>query len=110
MTKLKLLALGAGLGSVWVYSKQEVATADVGCAINCADFTMGYEIGVKPYWLHISYHGRLDSTSWQDRVMGAMRLVLQTLLRGQDVAVHCKQGPHWKNICLRFGMPHPSLV
>ena len=107
---LKLLALGAGLGCIWVCSKDGAATANVGCAINCADFTMHYQHGVKPYWLHIAYHGRLGGTTWQDRVMGAMRLVLRTLLRGEDVAVHCKHGPHWKNICLRFGMPHPSLV
>ena len=94
MTKLKLLALGEGLGSIWVHSQQVVATADVGCAINCADFTMRYQSGVKPYWLHIAYHGRLDRTSWLDRVMGAMRLVLQTLLEEKDVAVHCKHGPH----------------
>ena len=110
MKKVKLLALGAGLGDVWICSKKAAATADVGCAINCADFTMEYQIGVKPYWLHISFHGSLDRTSWQDRVMGAMRLVLQTLLRGEDVAVHCRHGPHWKNICLRFGMPHTFLV
>ena len=99
MTKLKLLALGGGLGSVWVYSKEEVATADVGCAVNCADFTMRYLRGVRPYWLHISYHGRLGGTCWQDRVMGAMRLVLQTLLRGEDVAVHCKHGRHRSGFC-----------
>ena len=110
MTKLKLLELGEGLGSVWVYSAEEVATADVGCAVNCADFTMKYQIGVKPYWLHIAYLGRLDGMSWQDRVMGAMRLVFRTLLEGQDVAVHCRHSPHWKHICLQFGMPHPSLV
>ena len=100
---MKLLALGAGLGDVWICSKEGAATADVGCAINCADFTMEYLIGVKPYWLHVSFHGYLDRTSWQDRVMGAMRLVLQTLLRGEDVAVHCIHGPHWKTYVCGLG-------
>ena len=101
MTMLRLLALGAGLGSIYVCSKEAAATADVGCAINCADFTMRYPRGVKPFWLHIAYHGRLDGTHWQDRVMGAMRMVLGTLLEGKDVVVHCAHGPHGKKVCSR---------
>ena len=88
--------MGAGLGSVWVCSKAGMATADMGCAINCADFTMRYQPGVKPYWLHIAYHGRLDHTTWQDRVLGAMRLVLKTILGGEDAGVHCMHGPRRK--------------
>ena len=103
MTMLKLLALGAGLGGIWVCSKDGAATAEVGCAINCADFAMQYQRGVKPYWLHIAYHGRLDHTTWQDRVMGAMRMVLRTLLAGEDAAVHCTHGHHKEKICLRCG-------
>ena len=102
MTMLKLLALSASLGCVWVCSEGGAATADVGCAINCADFTMQYRLGVKSYWLHIAYHGGLSHTSWQDRVMGAMRMVLRTLLSKADAAVHCRQGHHGK-ICLRSG-------
>ena len=96
MTFLKLLVLGAGLGSVWVCSNEYVKMVDIGCAINCADFIMQYQPGVKPYWLHIAYHGRLASTwqtsTWQSRVMGAMRLVLKTILGGEDAAVHCAHG------------------
>ena len=99
MTMLKLVTLGIGLTAIWICSKQGAASADVGCAINCADFTMKYQPGVKSYWLHIAYHGRLDGTTWQDRVMGAMRMVLQTLLRGEDVAVHCKHGPQMEKMC-----------
>ena len=98
MTLLRLLALGAGLGSVWVCSKEGAATADVGCAINCADFTMKYQEGVQPYWLHIAYHGKLGKVTWQDRVLGAMRLVLRTLLRGADVVVHCAHGPQIEKV------------
>ena len=96
MAMLKLLALGAGLGSLWVCDRDGAATAQVGCAVNCADFTMQYQDGVKPFWLHIAYHGQLDRSSWLDRVMGAMRLVLRTLLEGKDVAVHCLHGPQGK--------------
>ena len=91
MTMLRLLAL-AGLGSVWVCSSGSAVTARVGCAINCADFTMRYQKKVRPFWLHIAYHGRLSDSTWQDRVLGAIRVVLQTLLRGEDVAVHSNRG------------------
>jgi len=109
MTMLRLLAFGVGLGSLWVCSREGVASAEVGCAINCADWTMEYQRGVKPYWLHIAYHGRLDSTNWRDRVMGAMRLVLQTLLRGEDAAVHCAAGlRRERGVCLWFQMSQPG--
>ena len=55
-------------------------------------FTMQYRDGVRPFWLHIAYHGLLGRTNWHGRVMGTMRVVLQTLLDGKDVAVHCMQG------------------
>ena len=84
--------------------KDDVAAAQVGCAVNCADFTMEYRRGVKPYWLHIAYHGRLDHTTWQDRVMGAMRMVLRTLLAGEDAAVHCKHGHHKEKNMFAVGM------
>ena len=92
MTMLKLLTLGVGLGNVWVCSWEAAGTAKVGCAINCADFTMRYQPGVEPFWLHIAYHGTMGSVTWQDRVLAAMRLVLRTLLRGADVVVHCAHG------------------
>ena len=98
MVLLRLLVFGLGLGDVFICDRNRAAEADVGCAINCADFQMDYRPGVKPYWLHIAYHGWLDSTSWQDRILGAMRTVLQTLLRGQDVVVHCAHGPQIENI------------
>ena len=47
MTKLKLLSLG--VGSVWVCNWQAAKTVNVGCAINCADFTMKYQQGVEPF-------------------------------------------------------------
>ena len=98
MTKLKLLTLGVGLGSIWVCSWEAAETANVGCAINCADFTMTYQRGVQPFWLHIAYHGMLDRVTWQDRVLGAMRLVLRTLLCGEDVVVHCAAGPQMEKV------------
>ena len=98
MTMLKLLALGAGLGSVWVSSWWEAETADVGCMINAADWTMTYRYAEKNFWLHVAYHGVCSDKTWQDRVLCAMRLALQTLLEGKDVAVHCAQGPLWKKI------------
>ena len=98
-TMLKLLTLGVGLGSIWVCSWEAAqAATNVGCAINCADFTMKYQEGVQPYWLHIAYHGKLGKVTWQDRVLGAMRLVLRTLLRGADVVVHCAQGPQMEKV------------
>ena len=104
MTMLGVWVCGDdGLGCIWVCGEGGAATADVGCAINCADFTMQYRRGVKPYWLHIAYHGRLDHTTWLDRVMGAIRVVLRTLLAGEDSAVHCKHGHHKEKICLRLG-------
>ena len=103
MTALKLLELRGGLGSVWVCSRQGAATAEAGCAINCADFVMECTPGVAPYWLNINYRGRLDGARWQGRVIGAMRMVLQTLLRGEDVAVHCAHGPHWKQYVCGVG-------
>lgn len=107
---LKLLALGAGLGCIWVCSQEGAAMAEVGCAINCADFTMRYQPWVRPYWLHIAYHGRLEHSSWQDRVMGAMRRVLQTLLDGDDAAVHCKHGHHKEKSMFGVGMPQTVPV
>ena len=98
MTRLKLLTLGVGVGSIWVCSWEAAETANVGCAINCADFTMTYQRGVQPFWLHIAYHGMLDNVTWQDRVLGAMRLVLRTLLRGEDVVVHCAHGPQIERV------------
>ena len=100
MTKLKLLTLG--VGSVWVCSWQAAQTANVGCAINCANFTAEYQRGVEPFWLHIAYHGKVDcgrgEISWQDRVLGAMRVVLRTLLRGEDVVVHGGDGPQMAKV------------
>ena len=101
MRSHKILSLGGGLGDVWICSKEGAATADVGCAVNCADFAMQYRYGVKVFWLHIAYHGRLDGSSWQDRVLGALCMVLNTLLQGEDVAVHCVHGSHWKKyVCV----------
>ena len=111
MVLLRFLALGAGLGSVWLCCKSQAEQADVGCAINCADFVTQYRRGVQPYWLHIAYHGPLDFTSWQDRLMGAMRILLETLLRGEDVAVHCKHGSQIGKECLcDHRMPHVVLA
>ena len=90
---LKVLTLRAGLGSIWVTGKDDAAAAQVGCAVNCADFTMSYQHGVKPFGLHIAYHGKLGSSRWHTRVMVAMRRVLQTLLDGHTVVVHCMRGP-----------------
>ena len=106
MAMLRLLALGAGLGSVWLCNKQGAATAQVGCAVNCADFTMRYQDGVQPFWLHIAYHGRLDRTSWHDRMVGSLRMVLRTLLDGKDVAVHCLHGAHGKMACRSHVAPN----
>ena len=98
--KLKLLTLG--VGSIWVCSWQAAQTANVGCAINCAGFTMTYQRGVEAFWLHIAYHGTLDcgrgKICWQDRVLGAIRLVLRTLLRGEDVVVHGAHGPQMAKV------------
>ena len=89
----KLLTLGVGLGSIWVCDEYGAAnTAEVGCAINCMEEPIAYQTGVKPFWLHISYHGELGHTTWQRRVLGAMRLVLKTLVEGENVAVHCRHG------------------
>ena len=110
-TKLNLLTL-VGLGSIWVCSWQAAKTANAGCAINCADWTMTYQQGVQPFWLHIAYHGMLGEqghrsqghlvtgheVTWQRRVLGAMRLVLRTLLRGEDVVVHCAHGPQMEKV------------
>ena len=106
MTMLKLLPLGAGLGSIWICSRQGAATAHVGCAINCANFCMQYMRGVKPFWLHIAYHGCLDGYTWHTRVMAAMRMALATLLRGEDVAVHCVHGTLIGNIVCGVGCLH----
>ena len=97
MVLLRILVLGFGLGNVLLCSRDRAAQADVGCAINCADFVMTYRPGVKPYWLHIAYHGPLNGTNWQDRVLGAIRMVLETLLRGEDVVVHCAHGSQIEN-------------
>ena len=113
MTMLKLLALGAGLGSVWLCSRDGAATAEVRCAVNCADFPIQYKARVRSFWLHIAYRGRLDGTNWQDRVMGAMRIVLRTLLEGEDVAVHCKHGKHRSGfffILLLYFCPESEVV
>ena len=84
MTMLKLLTLG--VGSIWVCSWQAAQTVNVGCAINCADFTMMYQSGVEAFWLHIAYCGTLDcgwgKICWQDRVL--LHLVLHALYRGED--------------------------
>ena len=100
MTKLKLLSLG--VGSVWVCNWQAAETVNVGCAINCADFAMKYQQGVEPFWLHIAYHGKVccgqGEISWQDRVLGAMRVVLRTLLRREDVVIHGSDGPQMAKV------------
>ena len=80
MTKLKLLTLG--VGSIWVCGWEGAQTVSAGCAINCADWIMDYHGRMEPFWLHIAYHGTLDcgrgKITWQDRVLGAMRLVVRT--------------------------------
>ena len=100
MTKLKLLTLG--VGSIWVCGWEGAQTASAGCAINCADWIMDYHGRMEPFWLHIAYHGTLDcgrgKITWQDRVLGAMRLVVRTLLRGQDVVVHSNAGPQMATV------------
>ena len=84
---------GHGLGSIWFCDEHAAKTVDwPGCVINCAHYTMKYRKGPRPYWLHISFHGQLDKTKWIDRVLGALRLVMETLLRGEDSLVHCRQG------------------
>ena len=98
MTMLKLLALGAGLGHIWVCSYEGAANTSFGCAINCADYVMEYPRGLQSYWLHVAYHGCCRGFTWRDRVMGAMRMALKTLLEGKDVAVHCVHGPLGKKI------------
>ena len=69
---------------------------------DCADWTVNYHRGVELFWLHIAYHGTLDcgrgKITWQDRVLGAMRLVVRTLLRGQDVVVHSNAGPQMATV------------
>ena len=97
MVLLRILVLGAALGDVLLCSRDRAEQAYAGCAINCADFVTTYRDGVKPYWLHIAYHRQLSGTSWQDRVLGAMRMVLETLLRGEDVVVHCEHGSQMEN-------------
>ena len=97
MVLLRILVLGAALGDVWLCSRDRAEQAYAGCAINCAGFVTTYRDGVKPYWLHIAYHGELNFISWQDRVLGAMRMVLETLLRGEDVVVHCEHGSQMEN-------------
>ena len=94
-----------GLGSIWICDKRTAKTADwPGCSINCANKPVRYPRGVRPYWLHIAFHGLLDNTTWQDRVLGALRLVMETLLGGQDVLVHCAQGHQIGKECVRgFG-------
>ena len=97
---LKLLTLG--VGSIWVCSWQAAQTLNVGCAINCADFPVKYQRGVVPFWLNIAYHGKVDcglgEFSWTDRVLGAMRVVLRTILRGEDVVIHCTCGPQMAKV------------
>ena len=92
----EFLKLGAGLGTVLVCSETGAAGADVGCAINCAYHPITYKKGVRVFWLNIPYHGEIDGLTWADRVMGAMRVAMETLLKGQDVALHCIHGPRWK--------------
>ena len=84
---------GHGLGSIWFCDEHAAKTVDwPGCVINCTHYTVKYRKGPRPYWLHISFHGQLDKTRWIDRVLGALRLVMETLLRGEDSLVHCRQG------------------
>ena len=94
-----------GLGSIWFCNKGTAKTADwAGCIINCANYPVQYPRGPRPYWLHITFHGKLDTTQWRDRVFGALQLVMETLLGGEDVLVHCAQGHQIGKECVRgFG-------
>ena len=98
MTKLKLLTLGKA--SVWVCDWEAAQTVNAGCAINCTEWE--YQGVMKSFWLHIAYHALLDcgrgEITWQDRVLGAIRLVLRTLLRGEDVVVHGTHGPQMAKV------------
>ena len=99
MAKLQLMGLKLlGLGSIWVCSWQAAQEASVGCAINCADFSVKYQTGVRPFWLNIAYHQTLGKVAWQDRVLGAMRLVLRNVLDGEDVVIHCDHGPQMEKV------------
>ena len=93
MTMLKILTLGADLGSVWLCCEDSAPTFDVGCMINCGNIAMQFAPAVSHYWLHIAYPGELDHISWEDRVVGAMRKAILTLLHGEDVAVYSRHGP-----------------
>ena len=90
-----------GMGKVWVASKDEARAANVGLAVNCADFQTTYQPGVSPYWLHISYHGKIDRVTWYERVVRAIQHVLEALLAGKDVVIHCLHGQSGNQICLR---------
>ena len=90
---LKLVTLGAGLGSAWLCCEDSAATADVGCMINCGNIAMQFAPAVSHYWLHIAYPRELDRISWEDRVVGAMRKAILALLHREDVAVYSRYGP-----------------
>ena len=61
--------------------------------INCAEKATKYQRGVESYHLHSSYHGSLIGRKWLDRVKHAIGLVLDALVAGNDVAIHCEHGP-----------------
>ena len=102
-----------GLGKVWLSDKASAATAIVGLAVQCADFDMAYQTGVQRFWLHISYHGKIEHMTWGDRVFAAICHVLQYLLDGQDVVIHCVHGILRKCRCKRHGLdgiPRPHML
>ena len=81
-----------GLGNLWIESKEGAERANVGLAVNCADFVTTYQPGVMPEWLHISYHGYIEHMTWPRRVVRATQHVLETLLAGKDAVIHCLHG------------------
>ena len=102
-----------GLGKVWLSDRASAATAIVGLAVQCADFDMAYQTGVQRFWLHISYHGKIEHMTWGDRVFAAICHVLQYLLDGQDVVIHCVHGILRKCRCKRHGLdgiPRPHML
>ena len=61
--------------------------------VSCADELTNYKSGVESYHLHSSYHGSKFGLTWLERVKHAIGLVLDALVAGNDVAIHCERGP-----------------
>ena len=62
--------------------------------VNVADMAYPYDERCRRAWVCINYKGNMNNTSWEQRILAVLVLVVHGLATGWDVLVHCRVGKH----------------